>query len=213
MRLVMDQRVHSRNWLCRTFKVFQLKSWMTLSTEYIRLFYLITKTVRSFWTIYTRLVLSTKGLTINVVKPTSATPASKLPVVAVSTIMFYDVCRRLIKKVVDFWWSVTSLKGYLHVDLLAYFLLRGFSIWRDIYVGSSLARYWGVLMRIRHPLDLMEAELSRGLLTWVSQSSLWAWTTGEDHPWDQNSIPGWWECRVTGKDYWSFMFFFVWIRL
>jgi len=144
---------------------------MTLSTESIRLFYLITKTVRSFWTIYTRLVLSTKGLTINVVKPTSATPASKLPVVAVSTIMFYDVCRRLIKKVVDFWWSVTNLKGYLHVDLLAYFLSRGFSIWWDIYVSSSLVRYWGVLMRIRHPLDLMEAGLSRGLLTWVSQSS------------------------------------------
>ena len=92
---------------------------MALSTEYIKLLHLIAKTVRSFWAVYVHVVLSTKGLTVNVVKPTSATPTSKLPVVAVSTVIFYGVCWRVIMKIVDFWWSVTGL--YLHIDFSVYF--------------------------------------------------------------------------------------------
>ena len=40
--------------------------------------------------------ITNAGLTVNVVKPASATPASKLPVVVVSIIMFCDV----------YWWLI-----------------------------------------------------------------------------------------------------------
>lgn len=55
--------------------------------------------------------ITNAGLTVNVVKPASATPASKLPVVVVSIITFCDVYWWLIQKAVDLWWSVTARRN------------------------------------------------------------------------------------------------------
>jgi len=97
------------------------------------------------------------------------------------------------------------LEGIFACRPLSLFLIKGV-----FNLVGHLRRFLScrVLKRIDaySSLDMMEAGLSQGLWTWVSQSSSWAWTTGEDHPWDQNSISGWWECRVTGKDYWNSMF-------